>query len=117
MKVKFRYWNCTIKISKYLHGGFPAIHLINPETKETIATATVNLIDYGIIPPEHHCYLKDYAENYGIVQILTEAGAVIPVRQINFGISNYTATLCQLSPQLIEQFQNLSFTSLKYQFN
>jgi len=105
MNVIFKQWNCRVIVSKYLKGGFPAIYLVDADNEEPIATATVNLIEYGIEPEPNHCYLKDYSENRGIVEILAGAGAVIPIQQIRLG--NLTATLCKLSPQLIEQLEKL----------
>jgi hypothetical protein len=107
MNVTFRQWNCKLIVSKYASGGFPAIHLVDASDGEPIATATVNLIAYGIEPAPHHCYLKDYAENEGIVESLARAGAVIPVQQIRFGAYNATATLCKLSSQLSEELEKL----------
>jgi hypothetical protein len=105
MNIIFKQWNCRVIVSKYLKGGFPAIYLVDANNGEQIAKATVNLIDYGIEPEPNHCYLKDYSENQGIVEILAGARVVIPIQQIRFG--NLTATLCKLSPQLIEQLEKL----------
>ncbi|MBE9071226.1 hypothetical protein [Microcystis sp. LEGE 08355] len=105
MNIIFKQWNCLVIVSKYLKGGFPAIYLIDANNGEQIAKATVNLIDYGIEPEPNHCYLKDYSENQGIVEILAGARVVIPIQQIRFG--NLTATLCKLSPQLIEELEEL----------
>jgi hypothetical protein len=107
MNIIFKQWNCRVIVSKYLKGGFPAIHLVDADNGEPIATATVNLIDYGIEPEPNHCYLKDYSENQGIVEVLAGAGVVIPIQQIRFGTHNATATLCKLSPQLIEELEEL----------
>ena len=105
MNIIFKQWNCRVIVSKYLKGGFPAIYLVDANNGEQIAKATVNLIDYGIEPEPNHCYLKDYSENQGIVEILAGARVVIPIQQIRFG--NLTATLCKLSPQLIEELEKL----------
>ena len=105
MNIIFKQWNCRVIVSKYLKGGFPAIYLVDANNGEQIAKAPVNLIDYGIEPEPNHCYLKDYSENQGIVEILAGARVVIPIQQIRFG--NLTATLCKLSPQLIEQLEKL----------
>ncbi|MCZ8057186.1 MAG: hypothetical protein O9329_21105 [Microcystis sp. LE19-12.2C] len=51
--------------------------------------------------------MKDYSENRGIIEVLAGAGVVIPIQQIRFGTHNATATLCKLSPQLIEELEEL----------
>ena len=104
--VQFKHYTCRLVIDRYVHGGFPSLRLIDAQDGSPIATATINLIDYNLAPPLNHCYIKEHSENQGMVEALVNANVVTPVKQIHFGSYQTTATLCQLSPHLVEQLAN-----------
>ncbi|MDV3002450.1 MAG: hypothetical protein N5P05_004105 (plasmid) [Chroococcopsis gigantea SAG 12.99] len=103
MNISFKYWTCRIVVTKYAQNGSIAINLVDAINGSPITTATVNLSPYGLVPEPNQCYIKDYAENEGILKSLVMAGAVIPVKIVRFGPYSSPAVLCKLSPKLIEE--------------
>ncbi len=51
-----------------------------------LAKATVNLSHFGLTPPEGCAYIKNYAENEGILQSLVKGKVVEPIEEIQPGI-------------------------------
>jgi hypothetical protein len=74
MKVKFKQWDCIAQ-GAYYGNERRAIELIDAEDGEPIATASVNLPDE--ILHENCIFIKDYAENAGMVIALIEAGIIL----------------------------------------
>jgi hypothetical protein len=100
--VRFRNYSCRVTLSRYQYGDTPCIHLISTTDGSPVATATVNLIDYGLLPPQNACFVKDYAENQGILEALIAAEVVKPLGQvINFGPYDCQAHLCEISADLL----------------
>ena len=73
MKVKFLGHTCDISFGKY-HNGQNRIQLMDEEGP--MATASVCLVDSP--QPEDWIYIKDYAENAGMLACLMNAGIVSP---------------------------------------
>ena len=83
---KFKQWSCWVKLERYPADNSIAIRLIDENDSSPIAIATVCLIQHGLTPPEGHCYIKNYSENKGILDALTEAGVVEPTGEtVSFG--------------------------------
>lgn len=83
MTVKFQKTNCTLEFGKYSNGRI-AIELVETETGEPYATASVNLPAYNIGKDE--IAIKDHSENEEMVQALMEAGIVSkPVGYVDSG--------------------------------
>jgi hypothetical protein len=102
--VKFRNYSCRVTVSRYYYGNTPCIHLISTIDGSPVATATVNLIDYGLLPPKNCCHIKNYSENQGILEALIEAEIIKPLDQvIKFGPYNCEAHLCEISADLLSQ--------------
>ncbi len=86
-QVLFKSWLCRVVPTKYTNTGSLALMLKEVDTGESIATATINMIDddaqalidkhfgYEQIP----VYIKDYSENQGMLVALQEAGVVSDV--------------------------------------
>lgn len=76
MKVKFKDWDCILKIGKYKNGA-TALSLIGTgeEIGEPIATCTVALIDRPI-PEKGYVWIKEYSENEGMTEALIKAGVI-----------------------------------------
>lgn len=72
--VNFQGYRGTVRRLSYKDGSI-ALQLYTFDG-EPLATATVCLSEYGCIPPEGHAYIKNYAENEGILEALIEAGAI-----------------------------------------
>lgn len=72
-KVKYRGWNCDVLMSEYMDNGAPALVLQDADDFEPVATATVNICK---TPPEGHVFIKDYAENQGLLKALVDGGIV-----------------------------------------
>jgi hypothetical protein len=72
MKVQFKEYTCDISFGKY-HNGQNRIQLMDEEGP--VAVATVALQDPQ---PEDWIYIKDYAENAGMLACLMNAGILSP---------------------------------------
>ena len=86
-QVLFKSWLCRVVPTRYTNTGSLALMLKEVDTGESIATATINMVDddaqvlidkhfgYEQIP----VYIKDYSENQGMLVALQEAGVVSDV--------------------------------------
>lgn len=92
MKLTFKEWLCDVSFAQYGNGR-TAIRLTDAETKQPIATASVNLPDEEMADDE--VAIKNWSENEGMLEVLMGAGIVSgPVR---FTYSGYvTVPICQL---------------------
>lgn len=64
-------YECYVELGEYENGN-TAIQLWTEEDGP-IATATVNL---GEVLPKDQAYIKDYSENEGILEALSQAGVI-----------------------------------------
>lgn len=73
MSIKFKNWDCEILKLRYPNNR-PALQLVDAESFEPIATATVNVPDYDFdnLDEKTHVLIKDYSENEGMLQALIE---------------------------------------------
>lgn len=74
MNVKFKQWDCTPTFGQYRDNDRTAIKLIDAETGEPIATATINLPECQLGDDE--VIIKDYSENEGMLDALVKANIV-----------------------------------------
>lgn len=74
IKVKFREWNCIAVFHKYQNNDRTAIEIVEEETGESVAMASVNLSDLELAP--NTIAIKNYSENGGMVKALLEAGII-----------------------------------------
>jgi hypothetical protein len=58
---------------------------------------SVNLMDYNLICPKGHVFIKDYSEHVGLADALEEAGVVKKLERIGFGPFDASAWLCEVS--------------------
>jgi hypothetical protein len=101
IRIRFRDWDCLVEKRCYSNGR-PALQLIDAEDGSPIATATVNLPDVAL--GSNQVAIKDYAENEGMLQALTEAGIVKPTGQLV--ASGYVEVpICELQPPFREATQ------------
>ena len=70
-KVKFKKWDCVIKLGKYSNNGL-AIQLVNEIG--VIAVASVNLPQYLLT--KNQVFIKDWSENEGMLKALVDVGIV-----------------------------------------
>ena len=79
-KVKFKQWNCIVVKSKYIENDRIALVLKEEKTGEPVATASVNIVEYDMSEKsaKDHTFIKDWSENKGMLQALTEQGIVEP---------------------------------------
>jgi hypothetical protein len=90
--VQFKQWTCFPRWQKYANGR-PALQLVDAETGEAIAKATVNLPDEWLDTDE--IIIKSYEENLGMMEALVQAGIVHPAhRRIQTGW--VTVGVCRL---------------------
>ena len=71
--VRFKNWTCRVQQARYGNGR-TALQLVDAEDGSPIATATVNLADQPLGDGE--VFIKDYAENTGMLASLERAGVV-----------------------------------------
>ncbi len=71
--VKFKKWNCIVEKEKYRNDRI-ALSLLDSETGENIAMATINMPEVQL---EHdEVLIKNNSENEGILSALIEAGII-----------------------------------------
>jgi hypothetical protein len=46
---------------------------------------SINLSQYGLVPPAGHVFVKDYSEHEGLADALVDAGLVEKVNEVSFG--------------------------------
>lgn len=73
IKGKYTEGPAKVEFDRYGNGRV-AIRLLNPDTDEPIATATVNVVEYDL--PDGHVLLKGWSENEGIPEAMQKAGIV-----------------------------------------
>lgn len=95
----FREWNCYMRFAEYGNGR-RAIQLMDVDTHEPIATATVNLVDEPIFH-DNMIYIKDYSENHGMLKALQGAGIVHYLYDVRVGMT--VAHACNL---LVDEYGN-----------
>ena len=90
--VTVRGTECRVEFHKYANGRV-ALELIDVDTDERYATATINLPDVALEAGE--VAIKDYSENAGVLVALVKAGVVAPpCRNIPSGFVK--APICRL---------------------
>lgn len=65
-----------------------------------MATATINI--EGMRPAPGHVFIKDYAENEGMVTALQAAGLAVAVNNVDDGIVH----MCVIDPELAAMLPN-----------
>lgn len=74
--------------SLYMDGVTPAL-FINGDDGEPLCAVTVNLSDYGIIPPPGQIIVKDYSEGEGLAEVLVDCGVLsLTGREVNIGFGS-----------------------------
>jgi len=68
MNMKYKLWDCCLKVGKYQNGN-TRLELTDADSGEPIAVATVN-VDERL--PSNEAFIKDYSENTGMVAFLQE---------------------------------------------
>lgn len=63
-------------------------------------TLSVNLSFYGMVPPEGHIYVKDYAESEGLPAALVAAGIASEVSDERIGPFNVRVVLMKLEVEV-----------------
>lgn len=74
--VRFLSWNCFLQYHNYTTDDSTAIRLVDAEDGSPVATATSCLAELGCVPAPDCCFIKDYAENLGMLATLVAAGIV-----------------------------------------
>lgn len=76
VEVHFKNWVGFIRAGQYYNGRI-AMQLIDAESHDVIAVATVN-VDEIDIDPTNEVIIKNYSENAGMTQSLIDAGIINP---------------------------------------
>lgn len=74
MEIKVKGTVCILEFGKYRNGDGVAIELIEKESGEPYATATVNLV--GTVLRKDNVAIKDYGENDGVLDALMKGDVV-----------------------------------------
>lgn len=93
-KVNFLGFDCIVDTSEQYLNGNTAIQLIEEDTGEQVAHATINVMQ-GLIE-SNEVVIKNYSENEGILDVLIQNGVIsTPLRYIP--ISQFVnAPVCKL---------------------
>jgi len=68
--------DCVIELRRYPDSGRLAMTLMDKETREEMAVATVNMPEIFLQSGE--VLVKTWSENQGVLEALQEAGVVVP---------------------------------------
>lgn len=80
--------NYDILKTSYMDDYGIALLISESGSQQREATATVNLAAYGEFPAEGNVFIKDYAENEGMLAALIKAGIISePVRIVPCGFA------------------------------
>ncbi len=113
--LKTRYLNesrAKITFGRYEADDSLAMRLLDADTDEPLATATVCLADYRVKVPPGQLLIKDCRENEGIVSGLETAGIVQSTGAIvHYGIESH-AEFCTLTPEAEELLKQESDPAL-----
>ena len=90
-RVFFIEWTCNVELLEYPNGR-PAIQLY-AEDDGPVATATVNLPHHPL--EEGEVLIKDFSENEGMLDCLTNAGIVEPTGE-TVRVGHAEAHICRL---------------------
>ena len=87
------------RIGEYQDGS-PALEVYS-QFGEPLSKVTVCMSSYGETPREGYVFIKDYAENEGVVQALHEAGVIgSPERWLDAGYVTKGVAECKLLVQV-----------------
>lgn len=95
-EVQFQQWKCLLEIGQY-NNGRTALSLIEKDTGEPIAKATINIPDVNI--SEGDVFIKNYSENAGMLDALIEAKVIFPpfrCEEVGMAIAH----VCTLYPNI-----------------
>jgi hypothetical protein len=99
--VIFRRWECRLEFRKYFD-GHTAIMLVDANNGGEVAMATVNVPEVQL--KANQILIKDYSENAGMLDALSEAGIVKPTGEfVHFGF--VAIPVCDL---LVQPHQEVS---------
>lgn len=73
--VQFNGYTCEVVKTKYVHGNNTALRLVDHETKEPIAVATINPSNDTALRSDE-VIIKDYSENSGMLDTLIKGNIV-----------------------------------------
>lgn len=100
METRFLYkgWDCKVEVCRYSDNDRIAIKLVDDETYEPIAVATINVPEVELA--KGVVVIKNYSENEGMLIALRNAGIVEEViGEISLGF--VTAPVCKLSGEFL----------------
>lgn len=99
--VDFQGFECHVVMERYQSGGL-SLRLIDAADPCPVCRATSNLIDSR--PAKDEVFIKNYGENEGVFQVLTEAGLLIDTgKTIETGHS--MLNVGRMSQDLVNQWQ------------
>jgi hypothetical protein len=101
MKVQFGNYSCHVVFSAYQDNDNTAIQLVDVRDGLPVATATINP---GTKMKKELVAIKDYSENEGMLEALTNAGIVsAPISWLPMGF--VTVPVCELLVPVFEEFE------------
>jgi len=97
--VKFKKWNCKIKISRYGVNDRLALQLNDFTNGEVVAEASINLSDFPL--GENEIAIKNHSENEGILQVLVDSKIVSePKYYVDSGF--VTIPVCDINLEMLD---------------
>lgn len=80
MEIQFQDYQCLVDIDKYSNGRIRiALYDIEDEMPVATATCNVDLPNLNNSLPLSYVFIKDYAENEGLLEALVKAKIVVPL--------------------------------------
>ena len=94
-------WECKVVMERYEQGGM-ALRLIDATDHDPIYRATSNLLDQQ--PGEQEVFIKNYAENEGVLEALMDAGLVSDTGKV-VETGHAALNIARMSDELATQWQ------------
>ena len=100
VEVDFDDFHCQLLLDRYADGGL-CLRLVDMDHFDRIAIATSSVQDAH--PPHGYVFIKDYAENAGVLETLCHAGVITDTGE-RVSTGHAELAVARLAPQVQQQF-------------
>lgn len=101
-----KYGKCYFEVGNYLYNSQSMFINIESEEGESIATCTVNMLDYMYMPGT--ATIKNYSENKGMTKFLQKLGVIEEIytqRKCNaYAEDSETIDYCQINIEKLKEY-------------
>ena len=101
MELSFKEWNCKTELGQYKNKRL-AIQLVDAEDGSPVATATVNIPEFGALL-EDEVIIKNHSENEGMTDALFKAGIVTGMIRTHIHSGFVECPVMKLTKKFIEE--------------